>query len=215
MRFLCVIMAVFFVSMSAVADYRLMIFGDSLSAGYKLPVKDAFYTKLEQALHKQGYTNVYVLNESKSGETTAGGLRRLSSALAKKPDAILLELGANDMLKGGSVNTARDNLQKMIDEIEQHNIPVMLIGMELPSVFKPALGRAFANMYTDLSKKNGLILYPHFMKDVLVVNPRTWMVDKTYILSDGVHPNKDGVDIMVKNVLPSVIKFLDENGVHR
>ena len=216
MRFICALIGMVFMSGVCMAsEYQLMVFGDSLSAGYRLPKEDAFYTKLQQALHSQGYTNIVVLNESKSGETTTGGLRRLPAALNRNPDAVLLELGINDVIKGGSMDIAQENLQKMINEITAKNIPVMLIGMELPALATPAAIRAFSNMYSELAQKNGLILYPNFMKGALIFNPRMLSFDMRYVLSDGVHPNKEGVEITVKNILPTVIKFLQENGIHR
>lgn len=216
MRFLFLIVSVFMWSMTAsAAQFKLAVFGDSLSAGYKLPVADAFYTQLEQALHAKGYNNVLVVNLSKSGETTSGGVKRVSSVISAKADGVLLELGINDALRSRPINDAERNLQRMIENFQKAGIPVMLIGMQVPPLKNPSYARAFNNMYQELARKNGLLLYPFFMKDVLNFNPAKMNFDKTYLLSDGVHPNAAGVKIMVQNVLPTVIEFLKENGVEK
>ena len=197
------------------SNYKIAVFGDSLAAGYKLAPSDAFYKQLETALHREGYKNIIVLNHSKSGETTSGGINRLSSLITDKPDAVLLELGINDAIRSMPVDGIERNLQRIIGRLQQAGIPVLLVGMQVPSVNTPSYARAFNNMYTELARKNGLLLYPFFMKDVLKFNPIKMNFDKTYLLSDGVHPNAEGVKIMVQNILPTVIDFLNENGVKK
>jgi acyl-CoA thioesterase-1 len=216
MRFLLLLVSVVMWSVTAsAAQFKLAVFGDSLGAGYKLPSTDAFYTRLEEALHAKGYQNVSVLNFSKSGETTAGGVKRISSVVSAKPNGVLLELGCNDALRSQSLSDAESNLQRMITRLQQAGIPVMLIGMQVPPVNNPSYARAFNNMYQELARKNGLLLYPFFMKDVLIFNPAKMSFDTKYLLSDGIHPNAEGIKIMVNNILPTVIEFLDENGVKK
>ena len=216
MRFLLITLSVLMWTVSGfAANYRVAVFGDSLSAGYKLQPSEAFYSQLEKALQAKGYKNISVINQSKSGDTTGGGLNRLSALLNSKPNAVLLELGINDALRSQRIEVIERNLQRMIDRLQQEKIPVMLIGMQVPPLQNPSYARAFNNMYEDLARKNGLLLYPFFMKDVLKFNPVKLSFDNTYLLSEGVHPNAAGVKIMVQNILPTVIEFLNENRVQK
>ncbi len=203
------------VSVMAQNPYRLMVFGDSLSAGYRLPSHEAFYSKLQSSLHNNGYRNVTVIHFSKSGETTTGGLSKLPQALSQHPDAVLLELGVNDALRGVQIETIRNNLQQMIDQFKKAGISVMLIGMQIPPIKNPVYAGQFATMYNTLAQKNGLILYPFFMKGVLNYKSVLNGQKSNYTLGDNLHPNAKGIDIMVKNILPDVIKFLRQNGVKR
>ena len=216
MRFILLFVSLFIwtINVSA-APFKLAVFGDSLSVGHRLPITDAFYTKLEQALHVEGYKNVSVMNFSKSGEITSGGIKRLSSLISDRPNGVLLELGINDAIRSMPVDGIERNLQRIIERLQQAEIPVMLVGMQVPPVNNHSYARAFNNMYIELSRKNGLLLYPFFMKDVLKFNPANMNFDKTYLLSDGFHPNAEGINIMVKNILPTVIEFLNENGVKK
>lgn len=210
--FLCFIM---FIGTAMAKPFYLMVYGDSLSAGYGLSAHEAFYSKLEKALKTQGYPNVVVVNASKSGETTSGGLKRMSQALQKKPDAVLLELGINDALRNVPIETIQRNLQKMITQFDQANIPVFLIGMQIPGIQNPVYAQQFSRMYQQLAKENKLALYPFFMKGVLKFKMGLQGMDTTYLLSDNAHPNAKGIDIMVKNILPSVKTFLRKNGGYR
>ncbi len=216
MRFLSVILGIVLCTAQvSAADFRLMVFGDSLSAGYKLSSQDAFYTQLEKSLRAKGYADVSVIHQSKSGETTGGGVKRVSSVISARPNGVLLELGINDALRGIPIQDIQRNLDRIIERFQKAGIPVMLIGMQVPPLKNPSYARAFNNMYQELSRKYGLILYPHFMKGVLKINPVSMAIDHTYVMSDGVHPNAKGVKIMVQNVLPDVITFLEENGVKK
>ncbi|MBR6674522.1 MAG: arylesterase [Alphaproteobacteria bacterium] len=216
MRFLILAVSILMWSMTAwAAPFKLAVYGDSLAAGYRLTPPDAFYSQLEKALHDKGYKNVSVINFSKSGETTSGGAKRMSSLVGSKPDGVLLELGINDALRSQPIHDTERNLKRMIERLQQAGIPVMLIGMQVPPFQNPSYARAFNNMYEELARKNGLLLYPFFMKDVLKFNPLQMNFDKTYLLSDGAHPNAEGVKIMVRNILPTVIEFLNENGVKK
>ena len=216
MRFLVLVLSIVMWSIVAcAAPFKLAVYGDSLAAGYRLTPPEAFYSQLEKALHDKGYKNVSVINFSKSGETTSGGVKRMSSLMGSQPNAVLLELGINDVLRSQSISDTERNLQRMIERLQQASIPVMLIGMQVPPFQNPSYARAFNNMYEELARKNGLLLYPFFMKDVLKFTPVKMNFDTTYLLSDGVHPNAEGVKIIVRNILPTVIEFLNENGVKK
>ena len=214
MRFLYMILGMCLLAIQvSAADFRLAVLGDSLSAGHRLSAQDAFYTQLQKALHTKGYTNVFVIHASKSGETTAGGVKKVSSVISNRPNGVILELGINDALRGEPIHNIQSNLSRIIERFQSAGIPVMLIGMQVPPLKNPSYARAFNNMYQELSRKYGLILYPNFMQGVLNFNPVTMRMDQTYVLADGVHPNAEGVKKMVQNVLPDVIAFLQENGV--
>lgn len=195
------------------APYRLMIFGDSLSAGYGLPATDSYGTRLQSALDKAGY-DVTVINNSKSGETTTGGLNRITQVLSDKPDGVILELGINDALNGSDIETIQKNLQTLVTTFQSHNVAVMLVGMQVPT--RDTIYRQkFIQMYKDIAAQNDLYFYPFFMKDVLKINLAQRTFDRTLLQADGAHPTAKGVLIMVENTLPTVIAFLKENGVQK
>lgn len=194
--------------------YKLMIYGDSLSAGYKLSKEDSFYGQLQAALQEKGFEKVKVINQSKSGETTAGGIRRLSAALAEKPNAVILELGINDVLMGQSIPSIESNLGKIIKTFQEKGIPVLLIGMQAPPVAEPFYQRQFEKMYVDLAKKYNIMLYPFFMKDLFTIEQRQVKPVDGLLMGDHVHPTADGIRIIVQNILPDVIYFLNQNHVY-
>ncbi|MBP5343595.1 MAG: arylesterase [Alphaproteobacteria bacterium] len=187
------------------APLKLMVYGDSLSAGYQLPQDDSFYTQLEKSLQSEG-ENVRVLDYSKSGETSEGGVAKVTAALDMEPDAVLLELGINDILHGVSVTATQKNLQKIIDAFKEKEIPVLLVGMEAPVLMDLSYRKSFKNMYQFLAQKNDLMLYPFFMNGLWNDNGKH--KDYAYFLSDLVHPSAQGVAIITKNILPTVKKFL-------
>lgn len=196
-------------------DYRLMVFGDSLSSGYRLSQEDAFYSQLQKALHQQGYKNIKVIHNSLSGETSAGGVKRVQKAVDMNPDAVILELGINDALRGQDLTQTKQNLQTIISKFHEKSIPVMLIGMQAPPTQGTVYRQQFTKMYQDLAHQNNLILYPFFMKDVIKLRPGSLNLDTRYVQGDNVHPTADGVGIMVNNVLPDVLTFLKQNGVKK
>lgn len=184
---------------------RLMALGDSLTAGYGLPPADGFTARLQAALDAAAGTNgrkVEVLNAGVSGDTSAGGLARLDWALADRPDAAIVELGANDMLRGLSPEAARDNLDQILARLKQENVPVLFAGMRA----SPSLGadyvRRFDAIYPDLAERHGVDLYPFFLDGVAA--------DRRLNQPDGLHPNAEGVAIIVERILPNVLKLLDQ-----
>lgn len=192
---------------SSQEPFVLMVYGDSLAAGYRLPKEDSFYNRLEEAL-KQEFPNIKVLNASKSGETTAGGVRRQSQALKKKPSAVLLELGINDALRHRPIEETQKNLETMIETFQQNHIPVLLIGMQAPPTAPISYRNAFQQMYRDLAQKYDLILYPFFMDGLFELTPITLNMQSEYFLSDHVHPSAKGVRVMVEKMMPTVRDFL-------
>lgn len=180
----------------------ILAFGDSLTAGYQLKPTDSFPAQLEAALRKTG-RNVRVHNAGVSGDTTTQGRARLNwvlTGLKTKPDLVILELGANDMLRGQPPATAKANLDAMLAEFKRRQIPVVLAGM----LANPGLGRPYAAefnaIYPALAKRYATPLYPFFTEGVTG--------KPSLLLSDGLHPTPRGVGVIVRGILPVVTKAL-------
>ncbi len=186
-------------AMPAQATERLILaFGDSLTAGHGLKPGQGFAPQLEQALRKRGYA-VRVHNGGVSGDTTTTGRARLNWVLAglgAKPDLVILELGANDMLRGQEPALTRANLETMIQALQQRKIKVLLAGMLAAPNIGPDYAVKFNAIYPALSKKHALPFMPFFMQGVAG--------NRKLLLSDGMHPNAQGVSVIVRNILPKV-----------
>jgi len=179
---------------------KVLALGDSLTAGYGLAARDGFVPRLEAALRTEGY-NVTVVNAGVSGDTTAGGKARLDWSLAEKPDAVLLELGANDALRGISPVATEANLDAMLQVLRKRQIPVLLIGMKSPPNLGTEYVTAFEGIYPRLAARYQIPLYPFFLDGVAA--------SSTLNQPDGIHPNAQGVHEIVRRLLPVVGKFLD------
>lgn len=177
----------------------LVVLGDSLSAGYNLPGNKAFPAVLEEALRARGQ-NVKVVNAGVSGDTTTGGLERLDWSVPDNASGVIVELGANDMLRGIDVAIPRDALTRIVTRLKEKNIPVMLAGMRAAPNLGGRYASEFEGVFTKLSEKHGLVLYPFFLEGVAG--------ERGLLLDDGMHPNAEGVKVMVRNILPTVEKFL-------
>ena len=194
----------------AETPYRLLVYGDSLSAGYRVGKKNSFASILQKELRAKGYKNVIVINKSKSGETTTGGLIRLKAVLeTEKPNGVLLELGINDALRGNSVASIEKNLERMILLCQERGIYVLLAGMKAPPYTGILYQKEFNQMYEKLASKYRLIFYPFFMKGLIELENQ--IPDSKYVLSDNVHPNNQGISLMVQNIMPYVEKFIKES----
>lgn len=176
-----------------------MVLGDSLTAGYGLPAADAFPVKLQAALKKDGI-DAKVINAGVSGDTTAGGLARIGWALADKPTHAIVELGANDALRGIDPGTTRRNLDAIIAKLQQAGVRVMLAGMYAPPNWGREYEADFRSIFPDLAKKHAVGLYPFFLDGVAA---RRELNQK-----DGIHPNEKGVAVIVERILPSVRRLL-------
>jgi acyl-CoA thioesterase-1 len=182
------------------APVKVMAFGDSLFAGYGLSSDaDNIPSRLEAGL-KAGGHNVKVINAAVSGDTTTDGLARLDWSLADKPDLLLLELGANDALRGQDPDIAKANLDQILSRLKAANIPVVLCGMIAPRNLGAAYSAKFDPMYKELADKYQVPLYP-FILDGVALNPGLNQ-------GDGMHPNKDGAAIVAQRLLPVVEKAL-------
>ena len=184
----------------------VVAFGDSLMAGYQLRPGEGFAPQLEAALKARG-RRVTVVPAGVSGDTTAQGKARINWVLAgmkAKPDLVILELGANDMLRGQSPATARANLDAMITAFKARGARVLLTGMYAQPNNGPAYQKEFNAIYPGLAKAQKVALYPFFMDGVAAVPGMQ--------LSDGLHPTPKGVKIIVARILPAVERELDALG---
>jgi acyl-CoA thioesterase-1 len=178
---------------------KMVVLGDSLSAGLGLSAADAFPSKLQKALKDKGI-NVEMINAGVSGDTASGGRDRLDWSVPEGTQAVIVELGANDALRGTDPAVTRAALSDILTRLKARNIAVMLCGMLSP----PNYGRDFADrfntIYPDLAKSFGVPLYPFFLDGVAA--------DAKLNQADGIHPTPQGVDVIVKNIMPSVEAFL-------
>lgn len=181
-------------------EIHILAFGDSLTAGYNLPPSKSFAAQLEQRVRSQG-RKVRVTNAGLSGDTSSGGRTRLAWSLQDKPDLIILELGANDGLRGLDPNSMRENLEAMIQECLETGARVILAGMRAPVNWGAAYRNEFETVFPELAEKYGLPLYPFFLEGV-ITNP-------TLLLEDGLHPNANGVERIVDGILPLVLDEVD------
>ena len=173
----------------------IVVLGDSLTAGYGLPSAASFPARLERALSRTG-RKVRIINAGVSGDTTAGGLARLDWAVPPEADAVIVELGANDALRGLSVAAARRNLDAILTRLRQRRLPVLLTGMEAPRTMGRAYRNRFRAMFTELAAKHKATLYPFFL-DGVALQPELNQ-------ADGIHPNAKGVQKIVQKILPAV-----------
>jgi len=175
-------------------------FGDSLMAGYELAPEDAFPAKLEVALKGKG-RDVAIANASVSGDTTSGGLARLDWSVPDGTDAVLLELGANDALRGISPEKTRANLDAMISRLKERGIEVLLVGMLAPPNMGDDYAARFDTIYPELAQSHNIALYPFFLDGVAA--------ETGLDIGDGMHPNAKGIDIMVERFLPYAETLID------
>jgi acyl-CoA thioesterase-1 len=185
---------------SSAPKVRIAVLGDSLSAGFQLKATESFPAQLERSLKARGQA-VEVINASVSGDTTASGLERLRWSLPERVDAVILELGANDALRGLDPGRARDNLDKMIAAIKAGGAEVLLAGMVSPRNLGEAYTQAFDAIYADLAKKHDVLLYPFFLDGVAL--------NAELNLGDGIHPNSRGVAEISRRILPSVEQLIE------
>ncbi|MEM1276526.1 MAG: arylesterase [Pseudomonadota bacterium] len=180
---------------------KLVALGDSLVAGYGLPEEEGFVPQLDAWLAAQGRPEVEVINMGVSGDTTAGGLARLDWALGGGADAVLVELGANDLLRGVDPAASRANLDELLSKLHDRNLPVLISGMTASNNFGPEYKADYDAMFPDLAEKHGALYDPFFLEG-LVGEPGLFQ-------SDGLHPNREGVARIVARIGPRIIELLD------
>ncbi|WP_292898188.1 arylesterase [Nitratireductor sp.] len=190
------------VSVTARAEtIRIVGFGDSLMAGYNLGPGEGFPEQLEDALRAEGY-DVAIANAGVSGDTTSGGLSRLEWSVPEEADIVLLELGANDMLRGISPASTEQNLDRMIAMLKERGQQVILAGMLAAPNLGEDYAAAFNPLYERLANKHGIHLIPFFLDGVAA--------EPSLLLEDGMHPNAQGIARMVERILPTFRTVLDE-----
>jgi acyl-CoA thioesterase-1 len=185
------------------APIKLLTFGDSLTAGYGLPRADGFEAQLGAALKRAGF-EVVILDGGVSGDTSAGGRARIDWALADKPDAAIVELGGNDGLRGLPVAQMQANLAGILDRLDQAHVTTLLTGMYPPPNLGAEYTRDFRAAFDRLSRRPGLLYDPFFLQGV-ALHP-------ALIQADGIHPNAQGVAIIVARLLPMVEQLLRSVG---
>lgn len=182
----------------------ILAFGDSLTAGYGLPAGEGFTDKLEIWLNENSDKSIKVYNGGVSGDTTSGGRARLDWGMAPikggKPDLVILSLGGNDALRGVTPDITRANIDAMVKSLTEKNIPMLLAGMMATPSWGAEYVKAFDSIYPDMAAKYGVPLYPFFLDGVAA--------DPTLNQSDGIHPNEEGVAIIVSKIGPKVLEVL-------
>ncbi len=185
----------------ASAETTILALGDSLTAGYGLSKAESFPNKLQAALNQAGH-DVRVVNGGVSGDTSKGGLSRVDWLFADKPDLMILELGANDGLRGLPPSETRKNLAAIIEKAQAAGVKVLLTGMMAP----PNLGREYSDefnaVFPDLAAEYDTLFYPFFLDGVAA--------DASLNQGDGMHPTGAGVDVIVTRILPIVEKALSD-----
>ena len=185
-------------SPASAAEKLVVAFGDSLSAGYNLPPAAGFAPQLERAL-RGGGVPARVHNAGVSGDTSAGGRARLGwvlNALGARPDLVIVELGANDMLRGLKPADTRANLDAILAELRRRHVPVLIAGMAAAPNMGKAYRAEFDAVYPAIARRYGVPLYPFFLRGVAG--------NRTLQLPDGMHPNARGVAVMVRGIVPAV-----------
>jgi acyl-CoA thioesterase-1 len=178
---------------------KMVVLGDSLSAGLGLSASSAFPAQLQKSLKLNGIS-VDMINAGVSGDTSSGGRDRLDWSVPEGTDAVIVELGANDALRGTDPAVTRKALSDILTRLKARKIAVLLCGMIAPPNYGSDYSARFNAIYPDLAKSFGVPLYPFFLQGVAA--------DAKLNQADGMHPTAEGVDIIVKNILPTVEAFL-------
>jgi acyl-CoA thioesterase-1 len=186
---------------AAAEPVRILAFGDSLTAGYGLPAEDTLSTRLADALTKMGRPAT-VINGGVSGDTSADGVSRIDWALADHPQIMILALGGNDMLRGLDPNATRANLEKIIAKAEAAGVETILAGMLAPPNLGPDYKAAFDAVFPELAKAHNLLFMPFLLQGVAQKSDLNQ--------PDGLHPNGNGVTVIVRNLLPYVTEAMDK-----
>ncbi len=190
------------VSGAFAAPVTIVALGDSLTHGYGLPVEEGFVPQLEAWLRGNGAPEAVVKNAGVSGDTTRGGLERFEWSLAEGGDAVIVELGGNDLLRGIDPASSRANLDGILTKASERDLPVLLTGMQAPINYGPDYKEAFDAMYPELAEEHGAI-YDEFFLEGMIDRPELFQ-------SDGIHPNAEGVAHLVSRFGPLVLQLIAE-----
>jgi acyl-CoA thioesterase-1 len=198
--FVWLMILLFLAGGTAAEPVRIVMLGDSITAGYGLAPRDSLPVRLGAALEERGH-DVVVENAGVSGDTSAGGLARLDWAVAGKPDIVIVELGANDGLRGLEPAKMEANLGAIIDRLKARGSAVLLAGMYAPRNLGPAYAAEYDAVFPRLAREHGVALYP-FILDGVAARP-----DRNQ--GDGIHPNAAGVAVIVERLVPHVLALLE------
>jgi len=200
LSFLGLVVSLFAASEAAYAETkRLMVFGDSLVAGFGLPIEQGFTGQLQSRLEDEGMA-IEVMNAGVSGDTSAGGLARLDWSLAEQPDYIIIILGGNDLLRGINPADTRRNLDQILARLQGLGVQTLLAGMLAPINLGPEYSAEFNPIYPELAKKYNTGFYPFFLEGVALI-PK-------FNQRDGLHPNAEGVAKIIDGMMPVMRPFL-------
>ena len=172
---------------------RIVAFGDSLTAGYGVAPGDAFPVKLQRALAERGHA-AEIANAGVSGDTASGGLARLDWSIPEGTEGVIVELGANDMLRGIDPAVTKGALDAILTRLKARGVVVLLAGMRSAPNYGPEYAREFDAIFPDLARKHDVLLYPFFLDQVAA--------NRALNQGDGVHPNAAGIDAIVRGILP-------------
>ncbi|KIT16489.1 Esterase TesA precursor [Jannaschia aquimarina] len=186
---------------------RVLALGDSLTAGYGLPEGEGFVPVLQDWLEDKGYS-AEVVNAGVSGDTTAGGLARLDWALSSEPDAAIVALGGNDLLRGIDPTASRANLDGILSRLREEGIEVLLVGLEAPGNYGAAFQQAFDEMYPALAAEHDALHEVSFLGPLTAELPMQ-EARARYLQADGIHPNAEGVEVIVDALGPRVAELVE------
>ena len=181
------------------SSLKIVALGDSLTAGYGLPATDTFPARLQRALQAKGY-NVEIENAGVSGDTASGGLSRLDWSIPDGTDGVIVELGANDMLRGVDPKVTRQALDDILARLKERDIPVLFAGMRAAPNLGAEFVRAYDAIFPELAQKYDVVFYPFFLDGVAA--------QAQLALRDGMHPNAEGVQAIVDGLLPKAEELI-------
>lgn len=194
-------------SMQAKETITILMFGDSLTHGYGLPESDGLVPQMQAWLNENGAGHAVLINAGVSGDTTAGGLARIDWMLDDTINAVVVELGGNDLLRGIFPDESRRNLDGILTAISAKDLPTLLIGLPAPANYGPEFKTAFDSMFTDLASEHHITLYPFYMEG-FGVGPDT-VAMLPFLQADATHPNAEGVGKIVAHLGPVILQLID------
>lgn len=191
-------------------DVVLLAFGDSLTQGYGLAAADGFVPQLEKWLKVNSGLDVKVVNGGVSGDTTAGGASRIAWSLTPEIDGVIVTLGGNDLLRGLAPEETKSNLEQIMLEISNRDLPAVLAGMEAVSNYGPEYKAAFDAIYPDVASEHDAIHYPHFLAGMMNAVDQKTATLGDLMQADGIHPNAKGVALNVAAIGPVLLELVDD-----
>ena len=199
--FICLMMTLLFTNVNAQDPIKIMLYGDSLMAGYGLPQKDNLASELSREI-KSNNSSISFINASISGNTSKNGLSRVDWSLGDNPNIVILCLGANDMLRGLDPSLTKNNLDSIINKFINNNAIIILAGMQSPESMGPKYKKEFDAIYPDLSAQYNLIFMPFLLEGVAL--------EKELLQADFKHPNAKGIRVMADNLNPYILQAIDQ-----